>query len=107
MQAIKDNLVCLVFDKGERRPTPEREKSGPPFAEVGGCPEEVRRVRTSESNSRNRPWVISFLWVHYRGKRLCLVLNLETILGDGTDKASVMTSIKPLLGNIKTVIFSM
>lgn len=60
-----------------------------------------------ESISKSQNAIPEYVQNKIRGKRLCLVLNLETILGDGTDKASVMTSIKPLLGNIKTIIFSM
>lgn len=60
-----------------------------------------------ESISKSQNAIPEYVQNKIRGKRLCLILNLETILGDGTDKASVMTSIKPLLGNIKTVIFSM
>lgn len=60
-----------------------------------------------ESISKSQNAIPEYVQNKIRGKRLCLVLNLETILEDGTDKASVMTSIKPLLGNIKTVIFSM
>lgn len=60
-----------------------------------------------ESISKSQNAIPEYVQNKIRGKRLCLVLNLETILGNGTDKASVMTSIKPLLGNIKTVIFSM
>lgn len=60
-----------------------------------------------ESISKSQNAIPEYVQNKIRGKRLCLVLNLETILGDGTDKVSVMTSIKPLLGNIKTVIFSM
>jgi len=60
-----------------------------------------------ESISKSQNAIPEYVQNKIRGKRLCLILNLETILGDGTDKASVMTSIKPLLGNIRTVIFSM
>lgn len=60
-----------------------------------------------ESISKSQNAIPEYIQNKIRGKRLCLILNLETILGDGTDKASVMTSIKPLLGNIRTVIFSM
>ena len=60
-----------------------------------------------ESISKLQNAIPEYVQNQIKGNHLCLVLNIETIFGDSKDKNSVSTLIRMLLGNIKTVIFSM
>ena len=41
------------------------------------------------------------------GKRICFVLNVESFLRDGNNANTALSLVKPLLGDVKTVLYSM
>lgn len=41
------------------------------------------------------------------GKRICFVLNVDSVLGDGNNANTALSLVKPLLGDVKTVLYSM